>query len=62
MTTWIVDDSNNGDFSTIAEAVAAATEGDKIVVTGGDDNIHNEANIVVNKTKTTWHPLRWKIR
>ena len=43
MTTWIVDDSNNGDFITIAEAIAAASEGDKIIVTGGDDNIHNEA-------------------
>ena len=52
MTTWIVDDSNNGDFLTIAEAIAAASMGDKIIVTGGDDNIHEEANIVVNKELT----------
>jgi hypothetical protein len=54
MTTWIVDDSNNGngDFSTIAEAIANAAAGDKIIVTGGDDNIHNEANITVDKELT----------
>ena len=40
MTKWIVDDSNNGDFRTIAEAIAAADKGDEIIVTGGDDNIH----------------------
>ena len=49
MTKWIVDDSNNGDFRTIAEAIAAAEKGDEIIVTGGDDNIHNEADIVINK-------------
>ncbi|MGK7897371.1 MAG: hypothetical protein AB4372_28065, partial [Xenococcus sp. (in: cyanobacteria)] len=52
MATLIVDDSNNGNFLTIAKAIAAASEGDKIIVTGGDDNIHNEANIVVNKELT----------
>ena len=52
MTTWIVDDNNNGDFLTIAEAIAAASAGDKIIVTGGDDNIHNEADIVVDKKLT----------
>ena len=46
---FIVDDNNNGDFSTIAEAIAVASKGDEIIVTGGDDNIHNEANIAIDK-------------
>ena len=32
MTTWIVDDNNDGDFSTIADAIAGAAKGDKIIV------------------------------
>ena len=52
MAQWIVDDSNNGDFLTIAEAIAVAAKNDQIIVTGGNDNIHNEVNIVVNQSLT----------
>ena len=52
MTTWLVDDSGNGDFLTIAEAIEAAQTGDNIIVTGGEDNLHHEADIIVNKSLT----------
>ncbi|MDJ0660694.1 MAG: hypothetical protein QNJ42_14580 [Crocosphaera sp.] len=52
MADWLVDDSGNGDFLTIAEAIAAAEKGDKIIVTGGDDNLHQEANILIDKKLT----------
>ncbi len=52
MTNWLVDDSGNGDFLTIAEAIAAADTGDKIIVTGGEDNLHQEANILIDKKLT----------
>ncbi len=48
-TKWLVDDSGNGDFLTIAEAIAAADKGDQIIVTGGEDNLHQEANIIIDK-------------
>ncbi len=47
-----VDDDGNGDFLTISGAIAAATNGDIIIVTGGADDTHNEANIVVDKSLT----------
>lgn len=49
MATLIVDDNNNGDFSTIEEAVAAAAAGDTIDITGGNDGVHNETNILIDK-------------
>ncbi|MGK7940940.1 MAG: hypothetical protein AB4062_12490 [Crocosphaera sp.] len=52
MTKWLVDDSGNGDFLTIAEAIAASVEGDKIIVNGGKDNLHQEANILIDKSVT----------
>ncbi|MDJ0510927.1 MAG: hypothetical protein QNJ64_16980 [Crocosphaera sp.] len=42
----------NGDFLSIAEAIAAAKEGDNIIVTGGEDNLHQEANIIIDKSVT----------
>ena len=48
-TKWLVDDNGNGDFLTIAEAIAASDKGDEIIVTGGEDNLHQEANIIINK-------------
>ncbi|MGK7940010.1 MAG: hypothetical protein AB4062_07635 [Crocosphaera sp.] len=52
MTKLFVDDSGNGDFLTIAEAIAHSGEGNKIIVTGGEDNRHQEANIIINKSVT----------
>ena len=51
-TTITVDDDGNGDFTTLAAAIAVASDGDTIVVTGGADNIHTEANIAVNNSLT----------
>ncbi len=52
MAKLFVDDSGNGDFLTIAEAIAAAKRGDNIIVTGGEDNLHQEANITIDKRVT----------
>ncbi|MGK7956510.1 MAG: hypothetical protein AB4063_14865 [Crocosphaera sp.] len=57
MTRWLVDDSGNGDFLTIAEAIAKAEKGDTIIVTGGEDNLHHEADIIVNKSLTIMSDL-----
>ncbi|MGK7957427.1 MAG: hypothetical protein AB4063_19565 [Crocosphaera sp.] len=47
-----VDDSGNGDFLTIAEAIAVAKRDDNIIVTGGEDNVHQEADIIIDKRVT----------
>ena len=52
MAELFVDDSGNGDFLTIAEAIAVAKRDDKIIVTGGEDNLHKEANITIDKRVT----------
>ncbi len=56
-TTHIVDDDigvDNGPspFATITAAIAAATDGDIIDITGGADNIHTEQGITVDKSLT----------
>ncbi|MEO1637521.1 MAG: hypothetical protein AAFS04_20880, partial [Cyanobacteria bacterium J06631_9] len=51
-TTFTVDDNGAGDFLLISDAIAAATDGDTIIVTGGADNIHTEANIIIDKNLT----------
>jgi Ca2+-binding RTX toxin-like protein len=50
--TLTVDDDSNGDYTTLADAIVAANDGDTIIVTGGNDNIHNESNILINKSLT----------
>ena len=50
--TWTVNDDGLGDFTTVADAIAAASDGDTIIVTGGADNIQTESNIIVNKSLT----------
>jgi len=45
-----VDDDGNGDFLTIAEAIAQAGESSTITVTGGEDNVHTENDIVINRS------------
>jgi len=50
--TLTVDDDGGGDFTTITDAIAAASAGDTIVVTGGADNIQNETAITVDKAVT----------
>ncbi len=45
-----VDDDGNGDFLTIAEAIAQAGESSTITVTGGEDNVHIENDIVINRS------------
>lgn len=50
--TLVVDDDGNGGYTTIAAAMAAASGGDIISITGGADNIHQEADIVVTKSLT----------
>lgn len=51
-TTFTVDDNGAGDFLLISDAIAAATNGDTIIITGGADNIHTEANLLINKNLT----------
>lgn len=50
--TWTVNDDGLGDFTTVVDAIAAASDGDTIIVTGGADNIQTESNIIVNKSLT----------
>ena len=45
-----VDDDGNGDFLTIAEAIAQSGESSTITVTGGEDNVHTENDIVINRS------------
>jgi predicted outer membrane repeat protein len=50
--THTVNDDGGGDFTTITAALAAATAGDILSVTGGADNMHTEAGITVSKDIT----------
>lgn len=50
--TLSVDDDGAGDYTTITAAIAAASENDIILITGGIDKIHTENAIAVNKTLT----------
>lgn len=52
LATFVVDDNGAGDHTTIAAAIAAASNGDEIQITGGVDRIHTEADITVNKNLT----------
>lgn len=43
-----VDDEGGGDFMTVAAALGAVSANDTIRITGGTDNIHQEANVALN--------------
>ncbi len=52
LSTIVVDDDGGADQTTIQAAIDAATDGDRIQVTGGADCIQTEAGITVNKDVT----------
>ena len=48
-TSFTVDDDGAGDYLTITAAIAVATNGDTITITGGTDNTHTEEGVEINR-------------